>query len=265
MLSRSFNEHPIWKRRVRVFDRCFRAPSLDRLASLWLHKLGILGKEELKILARLIRRGMTVVDAGANQGLYTLYLADLVRPGRVFALEPEPRLYRQLVSNVRNNSAENVNCYQIALSDSAGSLTLVPGGLNLGDNRIILDQEEPPEKISVKAATLDELSLAEKIDFLKMDIQGWEAKALTGARKTLERNPNLILMFEFWPYGLVKAGANPDAVLRFLEECGLGLWQVRNGKLIGLEGTKLPDVKKKFAYCNLIGTKNRSLVLDMID
>src|SRR5215831_2182390 len=123
MLSRRFNEHPIWKRRVRVFDRCFRAPSLDRLASLWLHKLGILGKDEVKILARLIRRGMTVIDAGANQGLYTLYLADLVRPGRVFAFEPEPMLYRQLVSNIRNNSAENVDSYQIALSDSAGSLT----------------------------------------------------------------------------------------------------------------------------------------------
>jgi FkbM family methyltransferase len=264
MLSRSFNEHPIWKRQVRVFDRCFRAPSLDRLASLWLHKLGILGKDELKILARLIRRGMTVVDAGANQGIYTLYLADLVRPGRVFAFEPEPMLYGQLVSNVRNNSAENVNCYQIALSDSAGSLTLVPGVLNLGDNRIIVDQEERPEKISVKAATLDEMFPAERIDFLKMDIQGWEAQAFAGARETLERNPDLILMFEFWPFGLAKAGANPDAVLGLLEERGFALWRVRNGWLIGLEGTKLPDVKKEFAYCNLIGTKNRSLVQDMI-
>ncbi|MBV9674259.1 MAG: FkbM family methyltransferase [Verrucomicrobia bacterium] len=240
MLSRSFNEHPIWKRRVHIFDRSFRAPSLDRLASLWLHKFGILGKHELKILARLIRRGMTVIDAGANQGLFTLYLADLVCPGRVFALEPEPRLYRQLVSNVRDNSAENVDCYQIALSDSAGSLTLVPGGLNLGDNRIIVDQEERRKKISVKAATLDELVPAEKIDFLKMDIQGWEAKALVGARKMLERNPDLILMFEFWPCGLAKAGADPDAILRGLEERGFGLWRVRTAGSSDWKGTKSP-------------------------
>jgi len=264
MLSHRFNEHPIWNRRVRVFDHCFRAPSLDRLASLWLHKLGILGKDELKILAGLIRRGMTVIDAGANQGIYTLYLADLVGAGRVFAFEPEPRLYGQLVSNVRNNSVENVNCYQIALSDSAGSLTLLPGRLNLGDNRIIVDQEERREKISVKAATLDQLFSAEKIDFLKMDIQGWEAQALAGARKTMERNPDLIIMFEFWPYGVAKAGANPDAILGYLEERGFGLWQVRNARLIGLESVKLPDAKREFAYCNVIGTKNRSLVQGMI-
>jgi hypothetical protein len=112
---------------------------------------------------------------------------------------------------------------------------------------------------------LDELFPAEKIDFLKMDMQGWEAKALVGARKMLERNPDLILMFEFWPCGLAKAGANPDAVLRGLEEHGYGLWRVRNGRLIGLEGHKVPDAKKQFAYYNLIGTKNRSLVRDMIE
>jgi hypothetical protein len=97
-----------------------------------------------------------------------------------------------------------------------------------------------------------------------MDIQGWEAHALAGARKTLERNPDLILMFEFWPYGLAKAGADPDGVLRFLEERGFALWQVRNGWLNGLEGKKVPEVNKEFAYCNLIGAKNRSLVQDMI-
>src|SRR5262249_4613581 len=97
-----------------------------------------------------------------------------------------------------------------------------------------------------------------------MDIQGWEAQALAGASKTLERNPDLILMFEFWPYGLAKAGANPDAVLGLLEERGFALWQVRNGGRVGLGDPKLAHVKKEFAYCNLIGTKNRSLVQDMI-
>src|SRR6516162_367375 len=102
------NEHWIWKRRLRVFGHLFRAPTLDRLATLWMHKLKILGREEIHILRQLLRPGMTILDVGANQGLYTLLVADLVCPGKVFAFEPEPILYQQLVKNVAVNKVDNV-------------------------------------------------------------------------------------------------------------------------------------------------------------
>jgi FkbM family methyltransferase len=264
MLVRRLNEHPIWKQRVRVFGRHYRAPSFDRFVSLWLHKLGLLGTEEIKILVHLIHKGMTVVDAGANQGLYTLLIADLVRPGRVWAFEPEPRLYRQLVSNVEDNAADNVTCYQVALSDAAGSLALARGGLNWGDNRIVAGHENDRDGIQVKAATLDEMLPNEKIDFVKIDVQGWEAQVLAGARQTLQRNPDLILIFEFWPYGLAKAGTNPDTLLDYLQQSGFGLWRLRGGRLFQLRAAHLPDRKEALAYCNLVGTKNGALLKGLI-
>src|ERR1700747_1068829 len=100
MSIRTLNENRLWKKQVRVFGHLFRAPTLDRLATLWMHKLGVLGREEALVVRQLLRPGMTIIAAGANQGLSTLLIANLVHPGKVFAFEPQPILYQQLVSNV---------------------------------------------------------------------------------------------------------------------------------------------------------------------
>jgi hypothetical protein len=127
-----------------------------------------------------------------------------------------------------------------------------------------LDQIQNSKSVSVTASTLDDLFPDEKIGFLKMDIQGSEAEALAGATKTLTRNHDLIIMFEFWPFGLLRAGAVPTDLLAFLQGLGFNLWQVRNGRLTQIELKSLPDPTKEFSYCNLVGARNLSLVKDLI-
>src|ERR1700722_6587167 len=256
MLLRALNEHWIWKRRLRVLGHLFRAPTLDRLAALWMYKLGILGREETQMLRRLLRPGMTVLDVGANQGLYTLLLAKLVHPGRVFAFEPQPLLYQQLVLNVETNRVDNVLCRNLAISSSSGRLILQPGTLNLGDNRIVTGTTPAPGQIKVDAISLDENFADRKIDFLKIDVQGGEAEALFGARRVLAENIDLVVMFEFWPYGLIKAGSPPDVLLAFLRNLGFQLWQIRKGSLASFDQNDLPDPTKEFSDRNLIATRN---------
>jgi len=260
MLLHKLNEHWIWKRKVRVFGRIFRAPTLDRLASLWMHKLGALGHEEVLILRSLLRKGMTVIDAGANQGIYTLLLARLVSPASVFVFEPEPVLYQQLVWNVRENKVGNIVCHNMAVSNSTGRLTLQRGGMNLGDNRVMAEASPGSGRFEVNAASLDDLFEGKKVDFLKADIQGWEAQAFNGARRLLERNQDIIVMFEFWPYGLQKAGTPPEKLLTFFHDLGFKLWQLRRGRLTLLEENALPNSGKEFSYCNLVGARDPSLV-----
>jgi FkbM family methyltransferase len=262
MLIRALNEHWIWKRRVRALGHLFRAPTFDRLAVLWMHKLGIIGREEIQILRRLLRPGMTVVDVGANQGLYTLLLADLVRPGRVFAFEPHPFLYQQLMSNIQTNKVSNVVCRNLAVSSSSGRLTLQPGSMNWGNNRIVTGAA--PGQIKVDAVSLDENFADRNVDFLKIDVQGWEAEALFGARRVLEENMDLVVMFELWPYGLLKAGSPPDVLLAFLRNLGFQLWQIRNGRLANFDQKDLPDPTKEFSYCNLVGMRNPFLAKDLM-
>lgn len=256
MFLQRVNELGIWKRRVKVFGRVFRAATLDRLASLSLHKLGVLGRQEVGVLPRLVRNGMTAVDLGANQGLYTLFLADLVRPGKIFAFEPHPMLYQQLVANVRENRIENVECSQMAVSSSSGVLGLQLGHIHLGNNYIIPDGAETLDSIQVKAVTLDELFAGTRIDFLKIDIQGWEAAALAGGRHVLEDNQAIVLVFEYWPFGLRRAGADPDQFLSYLTELGFSIYHLRRSRLVSLEETSLPNPAKELAYCNLVALRD---------
>jgi len=264
MFLNALNEHWFWKKRLRVFGHLFRAPTLDRLAALWMHRLGILGHEEIQILGRLLRPGMTALDIGANQGIYTLVLASLVYPGQVFAFEPQRFLYQQLVSNVQVNKACNVVCHNLAVSSCPGELILQPGILNWGDNRIVTGAAPARGQVTVDAISLDQQFADRKIDFLKIDVQGGEAEALFGARHLLERNVDLIVMFELWPYGLRKAGSPPEVLLRFLWDLGFQLWQVRKGNLEKFGQEDLPDPKKRLAYCNLVGARNPLLVKRLV-
>ncbi|MBV8376225.1 MAG: FkbM family methyltransferase [Verrucomicrobia bacterium] len=256
MLLQKLNDLGIWRQRVSVFGHVFRTSTLDRLASLFLHKFGILGREEIGILRRFVRNGMTVVDIGANQGLYTLLLAELARPGKIHAFEPHPMLYQQVVENLRENRIENVECHQTALSNSTGFLTLQLGHLNLGDNYIVADGAKVSVTAQVPAATLDDLFEGTKIDFLKIDVQGWEAAVLAGGRSVLEENPKIILLFEFWPYGLRRAGVDPQAFLSYLIELGFSIYGLSKSRLVLLQKKVLPNQSTELAYCNLVALRN---------
>jgi FkbM family methyltransferase len=255
---RDLNRRCLWKRPVKVFGQQFRAPTLDRLASLWMHKLGVLGRFEIQLLHNLVYPGMTVVDVGANQGIYTLTLANLARPGRVFAFEPEPLLFRQLVANIQANKADNVVCHPIAISRQSSRLSLQSGKMHSGNNRIV--HQPRPDSIEVAAASLDEFFAGQVVDFLKIDVQGWEAEAFAGAKELLRQNRDIILMFEFWPYGLRTAGAEPAELLRFLESLGFSLRRIKQGKLVQLDQDTLPDQSRKLAYWDLIGTRNAGIL-----
>jgi FkbM family methyltransferase len=256
MLLSKLNQLTIWQRKVKVFEHVFRAPTLDRLVSLTLHKLGFLGRDEVEILRCLVRAGMTAIDIGANQGVYTLFLAGQVRPGKVYAFEPHPMLYRQLVANIRENRIANVECDQIAVSSSPELLTLQLGYLNLGDNYIARASAEAGVTVQVRAATLDELFEGTKVDLLKIDVQGWEAAALAGACNVLKNNQEIALVFEFWPFGLKRAGADPAELLSYLSKLGFSIYGIGRSRLLPLAEIRLPDPRKQFGYCNLVALRD---------
>jgi hypothetical protein len=86
-----------------------------------------------------------------------------------------------------------------------------------------------------------------RIDFIKLDIQGYEFQALQGTRRILSENTDLKLLFEYWPYGLKRAGTNPPALLRFLEELGFKLTATRDPSDIHRLGDGVEDYINIFA------------------
>jgi FkbM family methyltransferase len=171
---------------------------------------------------------MTVVDIGANQGLYTMLFSQLVGPqGTVVSFEPEADMYRALVDNVSRNRATNVEYHNVALGSKAGTATLSRSLVHGGDNRLAPGHNEnTSRKESVPVNTLDELVGGRSVDFIKIDVQGWEGEVFHGMKSVLENNRAVLIHFEFWPKGLRMAGCEPGELLKGLSNQGFQLFEV---------------------------------------
>ncbi len=233
---RWFNHHPLWSgRTTRVWGRSLRAPTFDRWLALRLHQLGLMGTADKRFLTAQVRPGMTVVDIGANQGLYSLLFARLAGGGgKVIAFEPDDMLYRALAANVASNEGGNVRTRNTALGSRAGTMTLHRSLFNSGDNRLSPQAEQagPREGVEIRVERLDQALAGERVDFIKMDVQGWEMEVLRGMQGLLDEPSQtpLAIYFEFWPQGLRDAGSDPLELLHFLTEHRFSIHQPRGGE-----------------------------------
>ncbi|HXJ44062.1 MAG TPA: FkbM family methyltransferase [Bryobacteraceae bacterium] len=187
--------------------------------------LGLYEKAETLFFNAACRPGMMFLDIGANAGYYTALA--LAAGARVIALEPDPECFHYLSKTIAANSGD-ARPFQRAAGSAPGKFTLYRSGDNRGDNRLYPHPFSTSEEV-VEVCTVDDL-LAEigqtTIDFIKMDVQGFEGHAIAGMQQTLRRSPNVVMMTEFWPMGLERAGSDPLAVLQGLEALGFALWHL---------------------------------------
>ena len=198
-------------------------PSLSDPVTQQIVRQGVWEPTETAIMRRIIRPGTTVLDIGANLGHHTVLASRLVGPsGRVVAFEPEPRNLALLRKNIARNACRNVEVHPTAVSDQSGaSITLYLAADNLGDHRIFASKdEEDREQVTVMTTTMDEVVGDTPVHFIKMDIQGAEGHAFAGMERTVRRNDDLAILFEFWPYGLRRASTEPPSVLKRLAAQG---------------------------------------------
>ncbi len=248
-----FNRLPMWHRRLRVWGADFRACSFDRLVYLALHRLGFMGRGERAFFETQIQPGMNVVEAGANIGVYTIQLSRLVGPeGRVFAFEPDPHLFACLRENLVRAGIKNVEPHHCALGSAAGKLSLAWDGLNSGDTH--LSREAQPGAVPVEVARLDTVLAGRRVDFFKLDVQGWELEVLRGMTGLFPANPALHLFVEYWPAGLRRAGTEPAALLAFFQEHGWELAGTPDLRAMDAARFAAWDAKPK-AFQNVFATR----------
>lgn len=198
---------------------------IDDVDSLGLARNGEYEPYITRVLHMLIEPGSNVFDIGANIGYFSLVIGRLVgSTGRVYCFEPDPSNFSLLQKNVTTNKYEHIECFEAAISDATGQLELYLSEDNQADHRLYFSNEG---RASVK---VDSLALGMwkpevPIAFIKMDIQGAERRAFAGMAERIKRDkPSMVI--EFWPYGIEKAGDQPEAVLEFLEENNYVLYQV---------------------------------------
>lgn len=206
--------------RVQVQGSWMRRDPFDRLN---LGLMGVYEPEETAFVQALLRPGETVLDLGANIGYYTLIFARAVGPaGRVFAFEPAPDTFAILKDNVDYNEAHQVVLENKAVADTDGTLNLYLAEGRPEDHRIFDDPDEARRAIPIGAVRLDTYApLRDRaVDFVKMDIQGAEWQALCGMRELLARSPEVKILLEFWPYGIIRTGLDPVGMVRDLAGWG---------------------------------------------
>ena len=231
----------------------------DPVVSGALH-FGVYEKAETRFFQSACRDGMTFLDVGANLGYYTALAARAVGPnGRVLAVEPDPDSFGYLEQTIAANAVGNVEAFPVAASDAPATLPLYISTDNRGDNRLYASGEDRPQ-VEVTARPLDALLRENKIDtvdLIKIDVQGYEPKVISGLRETITSSPNLTLLTEFWPQGIDEAGEDANEFLQTLRELGLTLHELQpDGSLAELtDDTDLIARHQGRRYTNLIGRK----------
>jgi len=199
--------------------------------------------ENVKRVLRLRRQhhgnGVVALDCGANIGVHTVEWAKCMEGwGEVIAVEAQERIYYALAGNIALNNCFNARALHAAVGDTIGELSIpVPnyhtpssfGSLELKarDKTEFIGQPidyAAGPKQAVRVLTIDSLAL-QRLDLLKLDVEGMELEALAGANETIKRCTPAMLIeviksdkaeiakrLEAWGYEAFPMGLNVLAV-----------------------------------------------------
>ena len=173
-------------------------------------------EQDMAVVRYLVRPGSTVIDIGANIGIYTQLLSQLAGPkGEVYSIEAVPATFGILESNVKRLGIGNVRLINCAVSDSDGTVAMeIPGFRGFYRAKIANGNDNGngngeikasnSQTVKVDARRLDTLfpSMDGSIAFIKCDVEGHELSCIRGATGLLDRHS---------PPWLMEIGDNPDA------------------------------------------------------
>ncbi|OGW91501.1 MAG: hypothetical protein A3D28_02885 [Omnitrophica bacterium RIFCSPHIGHO2_02_FULL_63_14] len=204
-----------WKDRLAI---CYP----DSEQTMWLVYHYVMDWEEFHLIADTLKPGGVAFDVGANIGSYMLWMSRFVKNGRIVCFEPDPKNFARCSDLVRLNRLEPVvSVERLALSDKKGALLFSQGRDR--QNHLIPEGARPAgDALAVEAVTLDDYCAArgiERIDYLKMDVEGAELFVLRGARRLLEGRRIALIQFELNTQ-VEKYGIAPSALTDLLRANG---------------------------------------------
>lgn len=172
-----------------------------------------------------LEKGCVCLDVGANIGLTAFFMSNHVPEGAVYAFEPVPATYADLVAGIEYNSLSNVHAYNLALGEntrtvifrdipkfSSGNFQILPGSEN---SRLL-------PLVEVQSVPLDAFVAIvglERVDLIKIDVEGFELDVLNGSRRTLQRfRPDVVLEFNHFCLTTQRETSPLDAIRTIMLE-----------------------------------------------
>lgn len=208
-------------------------------------------KQEIALMKKYIQTGDVVLDIGANIGFYTKILSELVgENGKVYAFEPDKTNYGYLMENAGH--LKNVVFFNKAVSDKTGKITLYHSDLLNVDHKTYAT-ENYTSTTEIDCVAIDDVVPDHKVDFIKIDIQGFEYFAFKGMENVFAKMENLKIVTEFYPYGIKKSGVSSTDFINLLLQYNFKISTIEEQGLVSfnMENIALYENKEKDTYLNL--------------
>jgi len=187
-----------------------------------LETYGEWAEAEVQLFSQIIRPTDTVVEVGANIGSHTLAMARLASEGRVHAFEPQPYVFSLLQKNILDNGLKNITLWNVAVGSEVGRVSMpylsanIYSPINFGAISI---HTVASRRVGVPLLKIDGIQGIQKIDFLKIDVEGFEPQVLEGAISVIQK---------FRPIVFIESqsgeGDNTVAINRFFGSLGYTTW-----------------------------------------
>lgn len=180
-----------WLNKAKYVDKCI----IDT---------GLFEPHSTEVVRKLVKCGDVVMDVGANIGYYSVILSKLVgEEGKVYCFEPTDYYSRVLQSNLDANNTKNVELIKLGLSNARQTLDIQVGANSAtlhSPGKVPLNFTERIELVSLDEWVANHN--IEKINFIKVDIDGHEPCFLNGAWNTLEKYDPVLLLEVSHPHYL---------------------------------------------------------------
>jgi len=215
-----------------VFDLDFD-PKNPADISLWtmIHKGSVPEKEVLSLMFFALAPGDIAVDVGANVGLFTIFMKQLVgSDGTVLAFEPSEFNYKKLFKNLVTNELW-VEIHKTALSDRYGSADWYETTEDTGQSSLAPLQDGMQPLYQVATGRLDDFLIYSTPKLIKIDCEGAEEKVLRGAKNMLARGVPFIVC-ELTDITLRRFGTDQFKLRNYMGEFGYDTWLLRPDGLL---------------------------------
>jgi len=141
-------------------------------------------KYETAMIRSQVNKDSVVIDVGANIGYYTLLLAKFAK--KVYAFEPDTENFEILKKNVEENNLKNVVLVNKAVGEKSYKGYLIKDKENFGNHKFNPSKSPFDKGDLISCISLDTY-IKEKIDLIKIDVQGYEPKVLKGAKNLIKK------------------------------------------------------------------------------
>lgn len=231
-------------------------PYKDAHVGMYLITKGEFEPLSTKVFLDLLDSSSVVVDVGANFGYYTVLGAKKSSSGRVYSFEPGKSNFRVLKKNINLNGLHNVYAEEIALGNSNEEASFREDSIHSGRSEV-----DPKGKNKVQMKTLDsyaDINGLDSVDFIKIDVEGYELEVLKGASNLIARSGNMHALLEFNIGSLRKMQMSKEDFFSALAIYGLlptKLIHEQKGEVVDYSEEELDNILRRSTYINILFEK----------